>query len=91
LFQAHYIRGSAFFYSGNYDKAIADYTAAIQLNPNFATAYYARGCAYRKKGEDATAEKDVAQAKALGYDRHAENGVPATAGKLGPALSEPWR
>ena len=34
-----------------YDKAIVHYTAAIDLNPELAEAYYNRGLAYAKKGE----------------------------------------
>ena len=31
---------------GEYDKAVIDYTAAIQSNPEFAQAFYNRGVAY---------------------------------------------
>jgi tetratricopeptide (TPR) repeat protein len=34
-----------------YDKAIADYNKAIELNPNDADAYYNRGVIYGDKGE----------------------------------------
>jgi len=53
---------------GDPDKAIADYTEAIRLNPKYATAYYGRGYAYGQKGETAKAEADFAQAKKLGYE-----------------------
>ena len=43
-------RGLAYGKKGDYDKAIADYTEAIRLNPN-AEAYSNRGLAYRKKGD----------------------------------------
>ena len=36
---------------GNVDKAIVDYTEAIQLNPKSVYAYNNRGRAYRRKGE----------------------------------------
>ena len=51
----------------NYDKAIADYTVAIRLEPKDAQAYQNRGVAYEKKDEKAEAEEDFAQAKKLGY------------------------
>jgi tetratricopeptide (TPR) repeat protein len=34
-----------------YDRAIADYTAALRIDPNYAVAYYDRGLAYRAKGD----------------------------------------
>jgi Flp pilus assembly protein TadD len=53
---------------GDFDKAIADYTEAIRLNPQCAEAHYGRGVAYEKKGEKAKAEADFAQAKKLGFE-----------------------
>ena len=47
------------------DKAIADYTKAIHLDPKHAAAYQRRGMAYEKKGDKLEAEKDYAQAKKL--------------------------
>ena len=49
------------------DKAIADYTETIRLDPELAVAYRGRGVAYEKKGDKAKAEADFAQAKKLGY------------------------
>jgi len=36
---------------GESDKAIADYSKAIELNPRYAIAYHNRGFVYRKIGE----------------------------------------
>jgi tetratricopeptide (TPR) repeat protein len=36
---------------GGYDKAIAEYTKAIKLDPNDAGAYFNRGIAYGYKGD----------------------------------------
>ena len=58
---AHYI-------TGQYDRAIADYTEAIRINPNDATAYNNRGVAYEKKGDKTKAEKDFARVKQLGSE-----------------------
>lgn len=44
-------RGLAYSAKGEYDRAIADHSKAIALNPNFAMAYLYRGHAYRKKGQ----------------------------------------
>ena len=47
---------------GDYDKAIADYTEAIRLNPKLAEAYYSRGFAYGKKGDYDKAIADYTEA-----------------------------
>ena len=52
---------------GNLDKAIADYTEAIRLNPELELAYFGRGLAYEAKGVTTKAEADFAQAKKLRY------------------------
>ena len=36
---------------GNYDRAIADYSEAIRLDPKYAFAHYSRGNAYYAKGD----------------------------------------
>jgi tetratricopeptide (TPR) repeat protein len=52
---------------GDYDKAIADYTRLIEISPRLALAYYNRGYAYYKKGENAKAEADFKKARDLAY------------------------
>lgn len=44
-------RGVAYLKKEDYDRAIADFTMFIQLNPNLADAYDHRGTAYGQKGE----------------------------------------
>ena len=63
----YYNRGCAYADKGNYDKAIADLTETIQMNPQLAEAYYNRGLAYSRKGEKTKAEEDSAHARKLGY------------------------
>ncbi len=46
-----YNRGNAYAGKGEYDKAIAEYTEAIRLDPTLAQAYYNRGFAYLNKGD----------------------------------------
>jgi tetratricopeptide (TPR) repeat protein len=36
-------RGNAYYRKRDYDRAIADYTKAIELDPNYANAYTNRG------------------------------------------------
>ena len=43
-------RGNAYVEKGEHDRAIIDYTFAIQLDPGYADAYDARGVAYTEKG-----------------------------------------
>lgn len=45
----YYNRGDAHFKKGETDRAILDFTKAIEMNPRFANAYYYRGMAYHRK------------------------------------------
>ena len=80
---AYYNRGIAYAKKSDLDKAIADYTAAIGLNPKMGVAYSNRAAAYAKKGEKAKAEEDFAQAEKLGVKR------PTTAGEPGGGSANP--
>jgi tetratricopeptide (TPR) repeat protein len=40
-------RGYAYYRSGDYSKALIDFTACVDLNPSWALAYYNRGIHYR--------------------------------------------
>ncbi|MFC2049798.1 tetratricopeptide repeat protein [Chloroflexota bacterium] len=48
---AYYGRGHCYILKGEYDKAISDFTKAIELQPDRAAAYNSRGLAYCYKGE----------------------------------------
>jgi tetratricopeptide (TPR) repeat protein len=45
-----------------YDRVIADFSQAIRLDPNYATAYSNRGVAYKEKGDHDRAIADYSQA-----------------------------
>jgi tetratricopeptide (TPR) repeat protein len=60
--------GDAAFQAQNYEAAVAHYTAAIELKPNNALAYYKRGHAYRGMGERQKALLDFKQALELSND-----------------------
>lgn len=47
----YFTRGLTYYAQGDYDRAIADFDKAIQLEPDFAKAYSNRGSAYKSKGE----------------------------------------
>jgi len=51
---------------GEYDRAIADYTRAIQMEPTDIELYYNRHKAYRHKNDDSKAFDDTIKAKELG-------------------------
>lgn len=48
---AFYSRGVALQIERDYDRAIADYTDALRLKPEFAHAFYNRGLAHQTKGD----------------------------------------
>lgn len=58
-------RGLVYFLMGQNEKAIADYDAAMKINPNISTALYGRGLAKSRMGDVAAGEADVARAKRL--------------------------
>jgi tetratricopeptide (TPR) repeat protein len=49
--EAYKNRGKAYLAKGDLDRAIADDTKAIEINPKDADAYYNRGYAYHAKGD----------------------------------------
>jgi tetratricopeptide (TPR) repeat protein len=63
--QAYRSRGAAYWMKGDYDRAIADTTRAIELEPNNAYAYNSRGIAYKEKGDYDHAIADYDKAIAL--------------------------
>jgi hypothetical protein len=52
------LRGNSHGNIGNYDQAIADYSKAIELNPNEGNAYYKRAHAHYSKGQLSRAVAD---------------------------------
>jgi tetratricopeptide (TPR) repeat protein len=58
-------RGFAFYMLRDWPRAIDDLSHAIQLNPNYANAYYNRGMAKSRVGDAAGAQADLERAQAL--------------------------
>ena len=48
--EAYLNSGDAYYNKGLYDKAIENYTKAIQINPEYASVYLHRGVAFDSKG-----------------------------------------
>jgi Tfp pilus assembly protein PilF len=64
--------GRALFYvdQQNFDKAITDFSKAIEVNPRDWYSYYTRGFLYWKQGEKAKADADCQKAKDLKVFRY---------------------
>ena len=63
-------RGDAYESKNEHEKAVADYTEAIRLDPKLRDPYWGRANAYSKMGEESKAQADFAQAKKLGYQEN---------------------
>ena len=55
-------RGSRYGRNGVYHRAIQDYTAAIEMDPELVEAWYNRGCAWYEVGQLASAIVDLTRA-----------------------------
>lgn len=53
------------YYQGDYDQALAAFSRAVELDPDFAPAYYSRGWMYALTGDQARAIADYNRAVAL--------------------------
>ena len=62
----YYNRGLAHHALGHHAAAIADFTAAIATHPPVFQAYAERARCYREVGDEASAERDLKEAKRLG-------------------------
>ena len=70
---------------GELDRAVADYDAALKLQPRLAWSLYARGLAEQRKGQKGEAAADIVAGAAL------DPGAPVQAERLGlvPAGAAP--
>jgi tetratricopeptide (TPR) repeat protein len=58
-------RGLTYFKLGQLDDALADYDAALKINPRAAGSLYMRGIIKLTKGDNAGGRSDIAAAKAV--------------------------
>ncbi len=61
-------RGSRYGRNGVYHRAIQDFTAAIELDPELAEAWYNRGCSYYEVGRYDDSVADLTRAIELAPD-----------------------
>jgi tetratricopeptide (TPR) repeat protein len=60
-------RGIAYAAKGQYDRAVSDFTMALEINPRDALAYYNRARAYYFKKQYYKSWRDISKAQDLGY------------------------
>lgn len=66
--QAYHNRGALYAdVTRQYDRALADFTKALAIDPAYALAYESRAIAYYHLGDYARAWADVERAQALGH------------------------
>lgn len=65
---AYFNRGNAYDDNGDHDGAIADYTAALKLKPDYSDGYFNRAFAYEAKKDYAKAIADYTRVIALTPD-----------------------
>jgi tetratricopeptide (TPR) repeat protein len=61
-------RGLAYLRLGSYDRAIADYNAALKLNPRYAWSLFGRGVAESRTRKTKAADADITAAEAMQSD-----------------------
>jgi tetratricopeptide (TPR) repeat protein len=66
--ETHHKNGLALAIDGKYEEAIIELNKAIELDPEYAAAYYDRGIAYDKGGEVAKARVDYEKCIDLSKD-----------------------
>jgi tetratricopeptide (TPR) repeat protein len=66
--EKHFDRAGIYCRVNDYDSAIAEYTEAIRLNPDYATAFNNRGHVYNRKGDYDHAIADYTEAIRLNPD-----------------------
>ncbi len=69
VYQAWYLRGSAFFYEGKLGDAVSDFGKAIALNPSYGDAYFMRAVAYGQMKERDLMLSDFRKGCDLGFSR----------------------
>jgi len=82
---AYFRRGLAYYERGEHDRAIADYTKAISLDPNLAGVYLSRGLAYVQQARDLLVKAQDSVEKS----RELLEKLGVTPSPVGPQEAEP--
>ncbi|WP_339908468.1 tetratricopeptide repeat protein [Symmachiella dynata] len=72
--RAYSRRGDAYFFTGQYDKAVADYEKMVELDPEIAVQHWRLGLAYYYAGQYAKTAKQLGLYHAYD-DQDRENGI----------------
>jgi len=62
LADSYFERGNQYYFNGQYEACISEYTESLRYNPHNPTAYYRRGIAYQTLGQTNLASADHDQA-----------------------------
>jgi tetratricopeptide (TPR) repeat protein len=73
-FFAFYHRGECFYYSRDLNRAVADFTDAIRIQPEYAETYEKRAIVYLEQHESSIAQNDFDRATFLNPTRFLELG-----------------
>ncbi|NJL59073.1 MAG: tetratricopeptide repeat protein [Desulfobacteraceae bacterium] len=68
----HLEKGKQFYTSGEYHKALEEFSIAIELKPDNGNAYYVRSLVHSKVGNHQEAENDLKEAASLGHKKAQE-------------------
>ena len=71
---AYFHRGVAYQRLEQYERAIQDFSKAIELNPNNDWSYLARSAAYKAIGDNEKAQKDRDKVEEMLVSRIMKNG-----------------
>ncbi len=66
--EAYHNRGKAYYWKGDYDKAVSDYNEAIRLDPKFIEAYIDIAYAYARKGDYGKARGNFTKSLSVFYE-----------------------
>jgi tetratricopeptide (TPR) repeat protein len=64
----YHFRGFAYFLTGNFDLALADYAKALELKPDYVQVYYTRARTWLDRKEWEKTREDLTAAKDKGLD-----------------------
>ena len=61
----YFIRGLIYYHAADYKNALDDFNAAVQRNPSYYQAIFARGAAKSRLGDNSGSEDDLKQARGM--------------------------